>query len=132
MIDASLPYDATPTTFPAADFPGRTEFAMSDSPGVACVNSDGFLGPVDDIVAVSVSFDAYFMFKPSGIRSDYVPVAVISHAYGGDATRNGTAPSWYDTADWTPDDLFLDPTGSSIGNTSWPTWTANGNSEQWQ
>jgi hypothetical protein len=88
----------------------RNKFEFNDSPGSEC---DGFIETsVDD------SFETWFMWKPSGTDSIYVPLAKFTWDWGGTATQNNGAWPAAPANPKQPDPKFSD-------TTVYPEWTLN-------
>jgi hypothetical protein len=101
-------------TFVQADAHGKLKYQADDAPA-------SLLTPNFNAVSRTDAFQAYFMYRPSGPESIWVPLGVLPWGWGGTATRTITNPDTQNL--WTGPTGPSQSAGPSSLSASFPQWT---------
>lgn len=101
-------------TFVQADGHGKFKYQADDAPGT--ILSRDF-----NAVTRTDAFQSFFMYRPSGAESIWVPLGVLPWGWGGTATRTIANPDVGNS--WTGPTNASQSVGSSSLAAPFPTWT---------
>lgn len=103
--------DACPIYASATQASGGTYTWTSwDSPGLV-------VQPSDSSADIDLQFQTYFMYRPGGVASIWVPIGELEWNMSGSAAKQGSPPQWFMfDSSWA-----ANPSGAA--STTFPVWT---------